>query len=136
MSSLNKAYFFSLFLLILTSAMLGQNKLQLDFSPVNAGEGQLFVQVENEDASYHLDTIMKANTAMVSLQLNDLKSGKYLVKVFYDQNSNGKMDTNMFGVPTEKYGFSNNARGTFGPPSKEATLFSVPEIKKMDIQLK
>lgn len=48
--------------------------------------------------------------------LNDLPAGEYAVKVFHDENGNGELDTRMFGIPKEAYGFSNNARGKFGPP--------------------
>jgi uncharacterized protein (DUF2141 family) len=36
---------------------------------------------------------------------------------------NGKLDTNRLGIPTEGYGFSNNARNLFGPPSFAAASF-------------
>ncbi len=47
----------------------------------------------------------------------DLKPGDYVVSAFLDENGNGQLDTNLLGLPTEKYGFSNDARGAFGPPS-------------------
>lgn len=37
--------------------------------------------------------------------------------VLHDANSNGKMDTNFLGIPTEGWAVSNDARGTLGPPS-------------------
>lgn len=38
----------------------------------------------------------------------DLPSGSYAVSVIQDENSNGSLDLNTFGVPTEGYGASNN----------------------------
>jgi uncharacterized protein (DUF2141 family) len=38
------------------------------------------------------------------------------VIVFHDENGNGRLDKNFWGVPTEPYGFSNNAVGTLGAP--------------------
>jgi uncharacterized protein (DUF2141 family) len=49
--------------------------------------------------------------------------GRYAVSVFHDENSNGKMDTNLVGIPREGVGASNNARGHFGPPKFEAAAF-------------
>ena len=46
-----------------------------------------------------------------------LPPGRYVLKSFADQNSNAKLDTNLVGLPTERYGFSNDARGHMGPPS-------------------
>ena len=42
------------------------------------------------------------------------------ITVFHDVNSNEVLDTSLFGFPKEPYGFSNNARGMFGPPEYEA----------------
>jgi uncharacterized protein (DUF2141 family) len=49
--------------------------------------------------------------------------GEYAVKVFHDENGNEKLDTNFVGMPKEKFGFSNDARGRFGPPSYEQARF-------------
>jgi len=42
--------------------------------------------------------------------------GQYAIKVFHDENANGELDINFLGIPKESYGFSNHARGRFGPP--------------------
>jgi len=36
---------------------------------------------------------------------------------------NGKLDTNWLGIPTEGYGFSNEAKALLGAPSFSATRF-------------
>lgn len=51
------------------------------------------------------------------LAVGPLPPGKYAIRVFQDLNDNGKVDTNLLGVPTEPFGFSNDAIGTLGPPS-------------------
>jgi uncharacterized protein (DUF2141 family) len=52
-----------------------------------------------------------------------LPFGVYAVKAYHDENLNGKLDKNMLGQPKEQYGFSNNARATFGPPGFEESKF-------------
>jgi len=47
----------------------------------------------------------------------ELPPGEYGVMAFHDRNANGRLDTLPIGLPTEPYGFSNDSRGTFGPPS-------------------
>ncbi len=54
-------------------------------------------------------------------------SANYAITVHHDANMNGKIDTNIFGIPKEGFCFSNNAMGSFGPPSYEDCKF---EIKK------
>ena len=55
----------------------------------------------------------------------DLPKGDYAVTAFLDENSNNKLDSNLFGIPTELYGFSRNARGLAGPPSFADAAFRV-----------
>ena len=40
-------------------------------------------------------------------------------------NNNNKLDTNLFGIPKEPYGFSNNARSKWGPPKYEIAKFEL-----------
>jgi uncharacterized protein (DUF2141 family) len=56
-----------------------------------------------------------------------LAPGSYAVKLVHDVNDNGKMDTNPFGMPTEPYAFSNNARGNFGPAKWDKASFDLTE---------
>ena len=52
-----------------------------------------------------------------------LPYGEYGVAVLHDENENGEMERGALGIPAEGYGFSNNARGSFGPPSFSQTTF-------------
>ncbi|MDX5405309.1 MAG: DUF2141 domain-containing protein, partial [Bacteroidota bacterium] len=66
----------------------------------------------------------------------ELKEGTYTNRAYWDENSNGKLDKGFFGEPTEKYGFSNDARGTFGPPDLQDQRFKVVGLTKTSIRLK
>jgi uncharacterized protein (DUF2141 family) len=50
--------------------------------------------------------------------------GTYSMASFHDQNNNDKLDTGIFGIPTEGLGFSNNAKGTMGPPKYKDASFA------------
>jgi len=63
--------------------------------------------------------------ATASATFTGLKPGTYAIRAFHDLNGNGRLDANAFGIPTEPYAFSNNARGTMGPPSWSAAAFEV-----------
>lgn len=54
-----------------------------------------------------------------------LPPGRYAVIVFHDENDNGRLDENGWGVPTEGYAFSNNAEGLLGAPSFDAAGFTL-----------
>ena len=49
------------------------------------------------------------------------------IAIFQDLNGDGKLTKNGFGLPIEPYGFSNNARSTFGPPSFSQAAFKASE---------
>ncbi|MCM2370598.1 DUF2141 domain-containing protein [Aporhodopirellula aestuarii] len=53
---------------------------------------------------------------------------KFAIAVYQDVNLNGELDRNALGIPTERYGFSNAARGTVGPPSFEQALIDRPQV--------
>lgn len=55
----------------------------------------------------------------------DLQPGTYAVSVFHDANGNGTLDRNLFGLPTEKYGFSRDAAGRMGPPDFEDASLTI-----------
>jgi uncharacterized protein (DUF2141 family) len=57
----------------------------------------------------------------------DLPLGKYAVAAYVDNNKNGRQDKNFLGVPKEIYGFSNDARGMFGPPDFTEAAFDIGE---------
>ena len=65
------------------------------------------------------------------IKTDKLPFGDYALAVMHDENKSGNMDYNLIGLPTEKYGFSNNKRpGLFGPPNFKACRFVIdkPEV--------
>ncbi len=66
-----------------------------------------------------------------------LPEGDYAVSAFLDENGNAKLDANLFGLPTELFGFSRNARNPMGPPPFADAAFRVgPGESIQSIELK
>ena len=59
------------------------------------------------------------------LVLRDVPPGRYGVGVMHDKNANGKLESNIVGVPTEPYGAIRDARGRMGPPAFEDAAVDV-----------
>jgi uncharacterized protein (DUF2141 family) len=57
----------------------------------------------------------------------DLREGVYAVAVFHDENMNQQLDKNLFGVPKEGYGASNNPKKKMGPPGFGEAKFQLNE---------
>jgi uncharacterized protein (DUF2141 family) len=66
-----------------------------------------------------------ANRSAV-IVFEDLPAGRYVVSFIHDENENKKLDTNFLGIPTEGFGFSRNAMGTFGPPGFDDAAVNLP----------
>lgn len=68
---------------------------------------------------------LKVEGTSVSAEFEGLEPGEYAVRLYHDVNDDGEMNTNPFGMPTEPYAFSNDAKGRFGPAKWDAAKFVV-----------
>ncbi len=66
-----------------------------------------------------------ANQSEVSGTIEALAPGTYVIKLFHDVDGNGKLDKNLVGIPSEPFGFSNDAPAQFGPAKWEDAKFEV-----------
>jgi uncharacterized protein (DUF2141 family) len=60
-----------------------------------------------------------------TLTLTAPAPGRYALKVYHDVNNDAGLNRAAYGMPTEPYGFSNNADGRFGPPAFDLAAFDV-----------
>ena len=98
------------------------NDLDLRVDGAGGGwQGNSFLYGE----SFHLGDPDRLNT-VEGVLVKDPAPGTYAIKAYHDRNGNGRLDTGAFGAPVEPYGFSNDARGTFGPPPFTAATFTLP----------
>jgi uncharacterized protein (DUF2141 family) len=51
---------------------------------------------------------------------------QFAIAVYHDENNNSEFDRNALRIPTERYGFSNDARGKLGPPSFDEAVMNRP----------
>ena len=69
-----------------------------------------------------------------TLYFSELPYGEYAISVYQDRNDNGKLDTGLFGIPKEPFGFSNDPKLGFGPPKYEDSVFTL-EAPEHSIQI-
>lgn len=80
---------------------------------------------------------LPADGASVQHTFQGLPFGSYAVAVFQDLNSNGKLDCNLFGIPSEPYDFSNNPVVKWQEPTFQEAAFVLNQSKmQIDIKLK
>lgn len=108
--------------LCLTAGVAGAGELKLTIDGVADEQGTIRVALYGDDGGFMKPeqqigaSFMRARTGQMTFTFHDLPSGRYAAAVFHDANGNGELDANMLGVPTEGFGFSANAAGSFGPP--------------------
>lgn len=84
-----------------------------------------------DEATYpkdcRLTAAVPARSGSVTVDVANVPAGSWAALAYHDENSNKKLDTNFVGMPKEGYGFSNGAKGTFGPPKFKDTAITVGE---------
>lgn len=61
--------------------------------------------------------------APFSFSFNNLAYGTYAIAIYHDRNGDQQLNRGLFGMPTEGYGFSNDAPATTGPAKYKDALF-------------
>ena len=124
-------------------APLGALAADLRLSVVDgpATEATLYVALFDSGEGYVAGKALAAQTVPLragtaQLAFPGLAPGRYALRVFADENGNGKLDTNPMGLPIERYGFSNDAKGNRAAPGFEAAAFSVDADLKSVIHLR
>jgi uncharacterized protein (DUF2141 family) len=70
---------------------------------------------------------LRAAAGAQTIVVVGLLPGRYAVIAFHDDNDDGKLGASPWGVPTEGYGFSNDAQGFLRAPSFAAASFEIGE---------
>ena len=123
-------------LLLLSLAGFAQAQevsLRVEISGLAEVQGTVFVSVyDNEDDWLGEETVVTETVDITTaLQENlvvtelSLPPGDYAVSLFYDENDNGKLDSNFIGIPKEPVALSNNAKPKFGPPKYKDAVFTL-----------
>ncbi|MFY0627215.1 MAG: DUF2141 domain-containing protein [Reichenbachiella sp.] len=113
--------------------------LKVQINNLQNDEGKLSVTLFDKEDQFlkngetKVVSIRDDKTAVVTYQ--NLKPGIYAASVYHDENDNNDLDKTFFGIPIEPYGFSNDARGFFGPASFEDSKFTVKEDKTISIKV-
>jgi uncharacterized protein (DUF2141 family) len=111
-----------------TAAVAGELRIRLH--GVESSEGKVRLALFRGQAAFEADertagVFVPANPEGVDVVLLDLPADTYAISTFHDRNDNSELDRNLVGMPVEAFGFSNDARGSFGPPSFEKMSFVV-----------
>jgi len=112
-------------LLLNPIAVYCQHTLTIEINPLKNNDGQVILAFmdENENILKQLTAGIEGETSRFTL--DSLEQGKYAFKYIHDENKNNKLDTKLFIIPKEGYGFSNDAKGKLGPPGFKDMIFEL-----------
>jgi uncharacterized protein (DUF2141 family) len=123
--------FASILALSLLASLAKAADLTIDVADIASAKGKVLAAVYAKKEDYLSKptgtAMVIASPGKVSAVIKNLKPGDYAVTVFHDENDNGKLDANLMGIPTEPYGFGNDAVGNYGPPSFEQAVVHVAD---------
>lgn len=128
--------------LMVSSKQKNSETLTVRVSNISEVKGNLMVAVFNAEKKFPEESValqrlvipVSATTTKFTIK-NLTEGAHYALAIYHDKNKNEKLDKNFIGLPTERYGFSNNARGVFGPPSFEEASFIFKQYLTLEIKI-
>jgi len=125
-----KLLFLCVSLLVVESLFADNIHTTIKINGVTVKGGQVYVAVYSNEDDYNNENafasfILQPDNADLTYSL-DLPEGEYVISVYQDKNNNGKLDTGLFGIPSEPVGKTNyNLKGSPGGFNKlKATVNS------------
>ena len=122
--------FFIFILTIIYSSSATTAELHVTVQGLRSNLGQLRISLFDQADEFPRgkeikDQNLKSIVGDIVATFQNLPPGSYALAIHHDENLNEEMDTNFIGLPLEGYGFSNNARVVFSPPTFEAAAFDI-----------
>lgn len=112
------------------TAAPGGATIDLEVAGIAAPEGRLMVALYPSAERYRRDAsesrMLEPRAGTMRLRFDGLAPGEYAIAVFHDRNGNGRLDTNLMGIPTEPAAFSGSG-AAFGAPSWPQASFRVAD---------
>lgn len=121
----------SAFLDVQSAGGQSYSELTVEVRGLASASGNVLVGVYESQTAFEEEQAFRgeqvsASTGTVLISFDKLPVGDYAIKVFHDQNSDGELDRNPLGMPSEPYGFSKNASDPFSAPEWSEAKFALP----------
>ena len=105
--------------------------LTVQITSLRSNDGQIGCMIYNSAKGFPKDSSAAIQrrwcpiaSAASTCTFDPIPAGIYAIACFHDENKNGKLDTGLFGIPTEGTVASNHAKEFMGPPSFDKAKFS------------
>ena len=135
-------YFFLFSLVLLLNEVKSQD-LVIEIERIKPIKGEVLIALFNNEEGFPFLTskaiqLLKVvpNQGKAQCIVKALPFGRYAIALFHDSNADGKLNTNLIGIPKEGYGVSNNAYNTFSAPRYKDALFELKANSTQRINMK
>jgi len=123
----------------------GQGRVEITLTGFPSAEGQalvaLFLSADgwpDSEGSVFATAVTAISDGRAAAVFDNVPAGPFAISAYHDTDGDRELDTGALGIPSEAYGFSADARSTFGPPKfDEARLeLAAGETKHISIRVK
>ncbi len=140
---MNKTLFIALFAMCATAGAMAQGKISVTVEGLKNTKGLVYVTLQNSAEMFESKTDKFYKVAVINIEngerncmFENIPAGIYAATILHDEDSNKKLTTNFIGMPTEGFGFSNNAKGKMSKPSFKVASFTVESGKTAEQKIK
>lgn len=123
----------------LSATLFAQGKVEVTVKNIQELKGTIRMAVYSGEDNFMQKELtskdVKVTGKEVVVVFENVKAGEYAISTYHDVDNNKELNTGFMGIPKEPYGFSNDARGTFGPPTYEKAKFKVTGDTKTSIKV-
>jgi len=121
-----------LILFLITTVAHAQEEgvtIEIEINNIDNSDGQMLIGLYDSKSNW-LNKLYKGTFGQIkngksSVTIKGIPDGIYAISVYHDEDNDGELDTNFFGIPSEDTGSSNDAPARFGPPKWEDAKFEV-----------
>ncbi|TXD47209.1 DUF2141 domain-containing protein [Polaribacter sp. IC073] len=131
-----------LYIALLTTMFSSNNpQLTLHISNIEKMEGKIRIGVFNKKEGFLKEGksfkayLIEVDENSETIIIRDLPKGAYAISLYHDVNSDNVCNRNFFGIPKEKYGFSNNIKPKLSAPKYKDCKFLLKSDTILDITL-
>jgi uncharacterized protein (DUF2141 family) len=116
--------------------------LSIHISGISKIKGSLFIAIFRATDDFPVfgkqfkGIVKEVEGKSQNYNFDNLPEGEYALAIYQDENRNKILDKNLLGIPTEIYGFSNNARRNFSAPSFQEAKFKLNKDLQQTVFLK
>lgn len=135
-----KTVLFSFFLLIGINSN-AQFTLKVKVHGIQNTDGQIELSIYNDPKVFpEVGKTFKmvridSKIGEIVYEFTNLPAGEYAIATFHDENNDKECNTNLIGVPTEAFAFSNNFRPFLSAPDFSDCSFKIEKNMEISIEM-